>query len=151
MRQETLGSMLTRSLRGQTLIARSSVSMRLVILTSSKLIRLHLAAHSLRLLATHHIFFEIRPDVFKNNRCFHEISIKIIYSLTRRGRISSFIDTDKTVTQISDELSTCLGILPNSFTLYSPGQKYEGTDGMAAFVACACVLIDTLKNHQSET
>ncbi|KAI0079225.1 hypothetical protein K474DRAFT_713866 [Panus rudis PR-1116 ss-1] len=57
-------------------------------------------SHILRLLATHHITREVRPDVFANNR------------------ISSFMDSGKELTFLAAE----------------PENKYEGTNGIAAFV-----------------
>ncbi|KAF8581832.1 S-adenosyl-L-methionine-dependent methyltransferase [Ramaria rubella] len=59
--------------------------------------------HVLRLLATHHIFREVKPDVFTNNR------------------VSSFIDTGK-----------------SSAAIYAdPSAKYDGTNGVAAFIGTA--------------
>ncbi|EKM53088.1 uncharacterized protein PHACADRAFT_210808 [Phanerochaete carnosa HHB-10118-sp] len=60
-------------------------------------------SHVLRLLATHHITREVRPDVFANNR------------------ISSVIDSGKSWQELVDMKQ-------------SPERKYEGTDGIAAFV-----------------
>ncbi|KAF8506141.1 S-adenosyl-L-methionine-dependent methyltransferase [Hysterangium stoloniferum] len=60
-------------------------------------------SHALRLLATHHIYREVKPNIFANNR------------------ISSFIDTGKSVEEI----------------LADPAAKYDNTNGMAAFVDMA--------------
>ncbi|GJE93999.1 hypothetical protein PsYK624_101670 [Phanerochaete sordida] len=60
-------------------------------------------SHVLRLLATHHITREVRPDVFANNR------------------VSSIIDSGKSWQELVDMKQ-------------SPESKYEGTDGIAAFV-----------------
>ncbi|KAK7689556.1 hypothetical protein QCA50_007348 [Cerrena zonata] len=57
-------------------------------------------SHILRLLATHHITREVRPDVFANNR------------------ISSYLDSGKDLDSLTKE----------------PQNKYEDTDGNAAFV-----------------
>ncbi|KAF9812909.1 hypothetical protein IEO21_05905 [Rhodonia placenta] len=59
-----------------------------------------LLSHVLRLLATHHITREVRPDVFANNR------------------ISGAIDSGMTQAELAK----------------TPETKYEGTDGIAAFV-----------------
>ncbi|KAI0794881.1 S-adenosyl-L-methionine-dependent methyltransferase [Abortiporus biennis] len=58
-------------------------------------------SHILRLLATHHITREVRPDVFANNR------------------VSSWLDSGKQ---------------PKDLVLRSPQTKYEGTNGVAAFI-----------------
>ncbi|KZT70696.1 hypothetical protein DAEQUDRAFT_183861 [Daedalea quercina L-15889] len=59
-----------------------------------------LLSHVLRLLATHHITREVRPDVFANNR------------------ISSAVDSGRSPDELMD----------------APETKYEGTNGIAAFV-----------------
>ncbi|KAF9459996.1 O-methyltransferase [Collybia nuda] len=58
----------------------------------------------LRLLATHHIFIEITPNVFKNNR------------------LSSMMDTLKTVNEIQSD----------------PENKHVGTPGMSALIEHTC-------------
>ncbi|PCH41979.1 S-adenosyl-L-methionine-dependent methyltransferase [Wolfiporia cocos MD-104 SS10] len=63
-----------------------------------------LLSHVLRLLATHHITREVRPDVFANNR------------------ISGAIDSGRTVTELGQ----------------TPETKYDGTNGIAAFVGLWC-------------
>ncbi|KIP03318.1 hypothetical protein PHLGIDRAFT_94938, partial [Phlebiopsis gigantea 11061_1 CR5-6] len=60
-------------------------------------------SHILRLLATHHITREVRPDVFANNR------------------VSSVMDTGKPWAELAAMKD-------------APECKYEGTDGIAAFV-----------------
>ncbi|KAI0695252.1 hypothetical protein BC835DRAFT_965073 [Cytidiella melzeri] len=64
-------------------------------------------SHILRLLATHHIGKEVRPDVFANNR------------------LSSVMDSGKAWRDL-------MGLIPGSKE--GPEKKYEDTDGTAAFV-----------------
>ncbi|KAH9830194.1 S-adenosyl-L-methionine-dependent methyltransferase [Rhodofomes roseus] len=63
------------------------------------------ASHVLRLLATHHITREVRPNVFANNR------------------VSSAMDSGRSLSELMD----------------APEEKYEGTNGIAAFVGLWCL------------
>ncbi|KAL6306901.1 S-adenosyl-L-methionine-dependent methyltransferase [Sparassis latifolia] len=67
-------------------------------------------SHILRLLATHHITREVRPDVFANNR------------------VSAALDSGRTCTELRD----------------TPEGKYEGTNGVAAFIGLWCIFTDEL-------
>ena len=70
----------------------------------------------LRLLATQHIFKEVAPDVFANNR------------------ISSTIDTYKSVAEINAKYVSLVEIALRShmFPVPSPQDKHNGTSGTAA-------------------
>ena len=72
----------------------------------------------LRLLATQHIFKEVAPDVFANNR------------------ISSTIDTYKSVAEINAKYVSLVEIgsalRSHMFPVPSPQDKHNGTSGTAA-------------------
>ncbi|KDQ55518.1 hypothetical protein JAAARDRAFT_208779 [Jaapia argillacea MUCL 33604] len=74
-------------------------------------------SHILRLLATHHIVHELRPDVFAINR------------------ISGFMDSGKSVSEI----------------LECPDKKYEGTNGVSAFVAMCTDELFKASAHLTDT
>ncbi|KAF6752864.1 hypothetical protein DFP72DRAFT_442350 [Ephemerocybe angulata] len=79
-------------------------------------------AHILRLLATHHIFKEVSPDVFGLNR------------------ISSLIDSGKNVDQLVDYRN-----------LGQPELKYQGTNGISAFVGLCSDEINKASSYMTET
>lgn len=73
----------------------------------------------LRLLATQHIFKELAPDVFTNNR------------------ISSVMDTYKDVAEINASYVFTLEVrlfCSHRFLISSPQDKHKGTPGPAALV-----------------
>ena len=73
----------------------------------------------LRLLATQHIFKEVAPDVFANNR------------------ISSTIDTYKSVAEINAKYVSLVQVGSSiliCFFVSSPQDKHNGTSGTAALV-----------------
>ncbi|KAF8154769.1 hypothetical protein B0H34DRAFT_783839 [Crassisporium funariophilum] len=79
-------------------------------------------AHILRLLATHHILREVSPDVFALNR------------------ISSLVDSGKSLAELKafqDE--------------GRPEQKYQGSDGIAAFVGLCTDEIQKSSAYMTET
>ncbi|EMD36158.1 hypothetical protein CERSUDRAFT_51961 [Gelatoporia subvermispora B] len=73
-------------------------------------------SHVLRLLATHHITREVRPDVFANNR------------------VSAAMDSGRAVRELASD----------------PAAKYDGTDGIAAFVGLWCVSTPPKNPNASE-
>jgi hypothetical protein len=74
-----------------------------------------LLARVLRLLATNHIFTEVSPDVFANNR------------------LSSVLDTGKSVEELLARLA--LNHWSNNiFTVVSPESKHIGTLGMTSII-----------------
>ena len=73
-------------------------------------------ARILRLLATNHIFVEVSPDVFANNR------------------LSSVLDTGKSVEELLARLAPDPMICRNKLTTASPESKHVGTDGMASIL-----------------
>lgn len=77
--------------------------------------------HALRYLATHHVFREVAPNVFANNR------------------ISSLLDTDKTVEALQAKCVLAHAPRRRFLTGYSPQTKYVGTNAAAAFVTLQCV------------
>ncbi|TFK23982.1 hypothetical protein FA15DRAFT_694701 [Coprinopsis marcescibilis] len=79
-------------------------------------------AHILRLLATHHIFREISPDVFALNR------------------ISSLMDSGRTTQELSEYQTTG-----------RPELKYQGTNGIAAFVGLCSDEINKSSAYMTET
>jgi len=75
-----------------------------------------LSARILRLLATNHIFTEVSPDVFANNR------------------LSSVLDTGKPVEELVARLVPSLMISSNKLMILSPESKHRGTPGMTSFL-----------------
>jgi hypothetical protein len=78
-----------------------------------------LPARVLRLLATNHIFIEVTPDVFANNR------------------LSSVLDTGKSVEELLARLAWSSIIRVNLLTIASPESKHVGTHGMASIIELA--------------
>ena len=76
-------------------------------------------ARILRLLATNHIFIEVTPDVFANNR------------------LSSVLDTGKSVAELLARLAWSSMVRGNLLTTVSPESKYVGTNGMASIIELA--------------
>lgn len=75
-----------------------------------------LLARILRLLATNHIFAEVSPDVFANNR------------------LSSVLDTGKSVEELLARLVLDPRVSGNELTIASPESKHVGTHGMASVI-----------------
>ena len=75
-----------------------------------------LLARVLRLLATNYIFTEVSPDVFANNR------------------LSSVLDTGKSVEELLARLVLSLVVSSNEFTLVRPESKHIGTLGMTSII-----------------
>jgi hypothetical protein len=78
-----------------------------------------LPARILRLLATNHIFIEVTPDVFANNR------------------LSSVLDTGKSVEELLARLAGSSMVRVNLLTIASPESKHVGTHGMASLIELA--------------
>jgi hypothetical protein len=76
-------------------------------------------ARILRLLATNHIFIEVIPDVFSNNR------------------LSSVLDTGKSVEELLARFAWSSMIRGNLLMITSPESKHVGTSGMASIVELA--------------
>ena len=70
-----------------------------------------LPARVLRLLATNYIFTEVSPDVFANNR------------------LSSALDTGKSVEELLAKLVPSLLIFSHELRIVSPESKHVGTMG----------------------
>lgn len=85
-----------------------------------------LSGHVLRLLATFHWIREVTPDVFTNNR------------------LSSYIDSGKSAEQLKNACvfvySSSPGCVGSHLVYCSPGSKYDGSDGVAAYCAVGYVL-----------
>jgi hypothetical protein len=75
-----------------------------------------LLARILRLLVTNHIFTEVSPDVFANNR------------------LSSVLDTGKSVEELLARLVLSAVINSNELTISSPELKHIGTLGISSFL-----------------
>ena len=75
-----------------------------------------LPARILRLLATNHIFIEVSPDVFANNR------------------VSSALDTGKPVEELLSRLDLNPTVSNNELTTVSPESKHIGTFGLTSFI-----------------
>lgn len=75
-----------------------------------------LPARILRLLATNHIFVEVSPDEFANNR------------------LSSVLDTGKSIEELLARLAPDPRTERNELTTASPESKHVGTDGMASII-----------------
>ena len=77
-----------------------------------------LLARILRLLATNHIFTEVSPDVFTNNR------------------LSSVLDTGKSVEELLTRLASTFGgsSINIEFIIGSPESKHIGTHGMTSII-----------------
>ena len=73
-------------------------------------------ARILRLLATNHIFIEMTPDVFSNNR------------------LSSVLDTGKSVEELLERLAGSSMVRGNLLTIVSPEWRHVGTYGMASII-----------------
>jgi hypothetical protein len=73
-------------------------------------------ARILRLLATNYIFTEVSPDVFANNR------------------LSSVLDTGKSVEELLARLVLSLLIHINELSIVSPESKYIGTSGITSLI-----------------
>jgi len=78
------------------------------------LIIIIISARILRLLATNHIFIEVSPEVFANNR------------------LSSVLDTGKSVEELLARLALSLMVSNHELTITSPESKHTGTPGMAS-------------------
>ena len=74
------------------------------------------SARILRLLVTNHIFIEVSPDVFANNR------------------VSSALDTGKPVEELLARLVPSPLISNNKLIIVSPEAKHRGTPGMTSFL-----------------
>jgi hypothetical protein len=85
-----------------------------------------LPARILRLLATNHIFIEVSPDVFANNR------------------VSSALDTGKPVEELLSRLALSLTISNNALTTFSPESKHIGTLGLTSIIEHGYELITGL-------
>jgi len=75
-----------------------------------------LLARVLRLLATNYIFTEVSPDVFANNR------------------LSSVLDTGKSVEELLARLVLNLVASSNKLTVVRPESKHIGTLGMTSII-----------------
>ena len=73
-------------------------------------------ARLLRLLATNHIFTEASPDVFANNR------------------LSSALDTGKSVEELLARSVLSLLIHENELSIVSPDSKHIGTSGIPSLI-----------------
>lgn len=73
-------------------------------------------ARVLRLLATSYIFTEVSPDVFTNNR------------------LSSVLDTGKSVEELLTKLVLGLFTLDNQLRIVSPESKHIGTPGVTSIL-----------------
>jgi hypothetical protein len=73
-------------------------------------------ARILRLLATNYIFMEVSPDVFANNR------------------LSSALDTGKSVEELLTRLVLSLLIYINELSIVSPESKHLGTFGITSLI-----------------
>ena len=75
-----------------------------------------LPARVLRVLASNHIFIEVSPDVFANNR------------------LSSVLDTGKPVEELLAKLVLSLLICSNELRIVSPESKHIGTLGITSIL-----------------
>jgi hypothetical protein len=75
-----------------------------------------LPARVLRLLATNYIFTEVSPDIFANNR------------------LSSVLDTRKSVEELLAKLVTILLIFDDELRTFSPESKHTGTLGITSML-----------------
>jgi hypothetical protein len=75
-----------------------------------------LPARVLRLLATNYIFTEVSPDVFANNR------------------LSSVLDTGKSVEELLAKLVPSLLTYNNGLRIVSPESKHIGTPGITSIL-----------------
>jgi hypothetical protein len=75
-----------------------------------------LPARILRLLATNYIFTEVSPDVFANNR------------------LSSVLDTGKSVEELLARLVLSVLIYGNELIIVSPESKHIGTLGITSII-----------------
>jgi hypothetical protein len=75
-----------------------------------------LPARILRLLATNHIFIEVSPDVFANNR------------------LSSVLDTGKSVEELLERLALSPMVSSTELTIISPESKHIGTLGITSII-----------------
>jgi hypothetical protein len=75
-----------------------------------------LPARVLRLLATNYIFTEVSPDVFANNR------------------LSSALDTGKSVEELLAKLVPSLLIFSRELRIVSPESKHLGTIGLTSIL-----------------
>jgi hypothetical protein len=75
-----------------------------------------LPARILRLLATNHIFIEVSPDVFANNR------------------LSSILDTGKSVEELLERLALSPMVSSTELTIISPESKHIGTLGITSII-----------------
>jgi hypothetical protein len=75
-----------------------------------------LPARVLRLLATNYIFTEVSPDVFANNR------------------LSSALDTGKSVEELLAKLVPSLLIFSHELRIVSPESKHLGTIGLTSIL-----------------
>jgi hypothetical protein len=75
-----------------------------------------LSARILRLLATNYIFTEVSPDVFANNR------------------LSSVLDTGKSVEELLTRLVLSLLNLSDELRIVSPESKHLGTLGITSII-----------------
>jgi len=75
-----------------------------------------LPARVLRLLATNYIFTEVSPDVFANNR------------------LSSVLDTGKSVEELLAKLVSFLLIFNDELRIASPESKHIGTFGLTSML-----------------
>jgi hypothetical protein len=75
-----------------------------------------LPARVLRLLATNYIFTEVSPDVFANNR------------------LSSALDTGKSVEELLAKLVPSLLIFSRELRIVSPESKHVGTIGLTSLL-----------------
>jgi hypothetical protein len=84
---------------------------------------MHVIARIMRLLATHYIYREVRPDTFVNNR------------------LSAALDTGKPVTELFTQFVNALifslvnlNWRPDKY-IYSPENKHTDTTGFSALVS----------------
>ena len=75
-----------------------------------------LPARVLRLLATNYIFTEVSPEVFANNR------------------LSSALDTGKSVEELLTKLVPSLSIFSRELRFVSPESKHLGTIGLTSIL-----------------
>ena len=85
-----------------------------------------LPARILRLLATNHIFIEVSPDIFANNR------------------VSSALDTGKPVEELLSRWALGLTISNNALTTVSPESKHIGTLGLTSIIEHGYALVTGL-------
>jgi hypothetical protein len=88
-----------------------------------------LLARILRLLATNHIFIEVSPDVFATNR------------------LSSVLDTGKSVEELLARLAYSTVIGRNELMIVSPESKHVGTLGMTSIIEHMYELLIELLQH----